>query len=109
MEKREKSRIPFNLNATFEYKNKKIDGQLDNLSLNGLFIITEEDIPESSKINVDLNLSGDTSNLTIKIAGEVMRNDTNGIAVKFNKVDLDSYIHLKNIISYNLVDDEVGE
>ena len=106
MEKREKSRVPFNLNATFKYKGNSIEGELDNLSLNGLYIKTGEEIPEYSKIDVNIELSGDTSMLMIKIAGEVIRNDDNGIAIKFSNIDLDSFIHLKNIISYNMVNED---
>ena len=105
MEKREKSRVPFHLKAIFDYKGETIKGKLDNLSMNGMFIKTDRQIPENSKINVTIELSGDTSKLSINITGTVIRYENDGIALTFNNLDLDSFIHLKNIISYNLTEE----
>ena len=40
----------------------------------------------------------------VKLSGTACRETENGIGFVFNKIDLDSYTHLMNIVSYNIDD-----
>jgi hypothetical protein len=42
----------------------------------------------------------------VNISGKVCRIVDNGIGFSFEKTDLDSYKHLKNIVTYNIDDAE---
>ena len=51
-------------------------------------------------------MEGTTSRLKIKVKGRVLRSDESGTAIVFKSVDIDSFIHLKNIVAYNEGDEE---
>jgi hypothetical protein len=71
-----------------------------------MFIKTGERIPPGETVEMTISLAGDTSTLTINLEGRVSRALEDGIALQYRKVDLDSFIHLRNIVSYNIGDAE---
>lgn len=56
---------------------------------------------DGHRVEVFLYLSGSTSQLTVEAKGKVLRSDDRGIAVQFDEIDLDSFIHLRNIVALN--------
>lgn len=108
MEKRKLSRVNFNIRALLSYKSLNFEGDVENLSLSGIFIKTGNklDIGLNETMDIKINMLGSSSDLIINLKGIVVRNDEKGIGLKFDKVDLDSFIHLKNIIAYNFGDED---
>lgn len=106
MEKRSLSRVLFGTKAVIRYRGTEFEGDVENLSLNGMFIKTQQEIPDGEVVEITIHLAGDTSSLSINIEGKVIRDDEKGIGLMYQKVDLDSFIHLRNIVSYNSVDSE---
>lgn len=104
MEKRCLSRVLFCTKAVVNYKGVEIDGEVDNLSLNGMFIKTRQKVPVGEMVEITMHLAGDSSSLTIGLEGKVIRTDESGIGIMYHKVDLDSFVHLRNIVSYNSAD-----
>ena len=105
MEDRQKTRVLFHVKASIKYNNATIEGDVDNLSINGMFMNTEKNIPENTTADFSIHLSGSSSKLNLNIKGRVIRKEDNGIAVSFLEMDLDSYAHLKNIIAMNKTDE----
>ncbi len=101
MEKRDATRIVFKVKAIVSVNGRKIRGNVENLSMTGMFLVTPENLPKAKKIDVEISLSGSTSRLKVRIKGSVVRSDTRGIALHFNEMDLDSFIHLRNILASN--------
>jgi uncharacterized protein YhfF len=52
-------------------------------------------------VNVEIHLSGTTSMLKVELKGRIVRAETRGMAIRFEEIDLDSFIHLRNIIAFN--------
>jgi len=102
MEKRVEKRINFNVTGSVRYNGTTCTGDIENLSMKGMFLKACNEIPLDTEVKVSINLSGASSELVIHIDGKVARSDGGGIAVIFEKIDLDSYTHLRNIISYNI-------
>jgi len=100
MDKRRATRVEFETSAVVNYRDRTITGTIENLSLKGLFLKTREIIPEGETAEVAIRLSGSTSELVIKVMAEVTRTDDTGIGLKFIEMELDSYVHLKNVIFY---------
>jgi hypothetical protein len=102
-EKRKLSRVLFSTEAEIKNSSYEYKGQVLDLSLNSAFIKTPslEMLQEKDPIKVKLLMSGVSTNSYIEIEGEVLRLDEEGIAVKFNSMDIDSFIYLKNIVAYN--------
>jgi hypothetical protein len=100
MEKRNCTRVLFQSEATVLYKDKTLRGEVENLSLNGLFLRVDDKIPLNEVVEVEMLLSGASSKLSINLQGLVVRQDDNGLAIQLMGMDLDSFIHFKNVIAY---------
>jgi len=112
-EHRRFSRVDFHIVAAVRAGDRQLAGTVENLSLRGMFIATDQQLPigEEAEISIALNDQPEEE-LIIDVSGRVTRVTSNGIAFAFDKIDLDSYVHLKNIIALNMgdaskVDDEM--
>ena len=72
-----------------------------DISLKGIYVLASSPLPAGTQCNVILRLSGSSSELSLMIDGEVVRNDSEGMAIRFRQMDIDALIHLKNILYYN--------
>lgn len=88
-------------------KEKGTDGReihSDNtrdISMKGLYCITDSPFPEGTECEVALRLSGDSSDLFLFMDAVVARAEKNGMGLNFTSIDIDSFYHLKNILYYN--------
>ncbi len=78
-----------------------------DISLKGLYLITDRRLPLGTICLLKLKLTGATSELVLDIKAKVVRTDDNGLAFLFEEIDLDSFYHLKNILYYNSGEPEV--
>lgn len=109
MNKRSFSRIHFQTEAVVQFQEKSIRGEVSNLSLNGAFIQTMQIIPLGENVDVRILLSGTSSELSVNVKGIVVRQDEAGLGIRFTGMDLDSFMHIKNIIAYNSEDASEAE
>jgi hypothetical protein len=58
-------------------------------------------VEEGSPCRMTIHLHGGSSELSFRLAGEVVRVDGDGAAVRFTGIDIDSFYHLRNIVYYN--------
>lgn len=101
MSDRKFSRVPFKIEAEVQSDKGIFYGDIRNLSLNGAFIAIPESLPVGEYVDLKVFLSQDKPVIAIDLEGYVVRTDPEGIAVKFSKVDLDSFTHLRNVIALN--------
>jgi hypothetical protein len=106
MSTRQFSRVPFRVVATVRSADRQFQGKVENLSMSGMLLVTEERLPEGEPVDITIVLTGTSPELSIDFTGRVSRAPENGIAFTFEKIDLDSYTHLKNIVAYNSDDAE---
>jgi hypothetical protein len=104
MEKRKHRRVRFEVTATVRADRTSIDGMVDNLSMKGMFLTTGETLPCDSPLEISITLSGSSSMLSIMLKGRAVRHTDKGVAIEFQEMDLDSFIHLRNIIAQNCDD-----
>ncbi len=100
MEKRNCTRVIFESEAIIIFQGQKLRGTVENLSLNGVLLKITEPIPVNETVEVEINLSATTSKLSVNVQGLVIRQDDRGLALQIVGMDLDSFIHYKNIITY---------
>lgn len=100
MEKRNCTRVIFESEAIIIFQGQKLRGTVENLSLNGVLLKITEPIPVNETVEVEINLSATTSKLSVNVQGMVIRQDDRGLALQIVGMDLDSFIHYKNIITY---------
>ena len=78
--------------------------RIRDISLGGLFIMTDEPLPLGAQCTVYLDLKGPASLLHIKVEGEVVRVEENGVGLVFTKMDADSLIHLHHLVKIHAQD-----
>ncbi|SDY26644.1 PilZ domain-containing protein [Tindallia californiensis] len=106
-EKRKVTRIEFHIKGKVKSRNINLIGQVHDLSLKGLFLKVEKPLEASllgEKVEVLIELMDHASNIEIQAEGSIVRMEENGIGIRLEHIDLDSFTHLKNIISYNAGD-----
>jgi hypothetical protein len=106
MEKRNTIRVPFHVRSVVKHGDSVIEGDVIDLSTGGMLFQTGGDIPVDEVVQVSLFLYGTSSNLSLNISGRVVRRSESGTAIKFTELDLDSFIHLRNIVSRNAFDEQ---
>ncbi len=103
-ERRQSTRVAFTATATIRLKGTTYtDCATENLSTKGVFIngVSVSPQQEGERCDVELRLSGASSDLVVRMQGRVVRSQPEGVAVQFEEIDLDSFYHLKNIVYYN--------
>lgn len=98
------SRVNFQVSATISTATRRFHGQVENLSMNGMFMVTNEQLQPGEAVDISIVLNGTSPEIDIAISARVSRIVAEGIAFTFDKIDLDSYTHLKNIVTYNIDD-----
>jgi hypothetical protein len=76
-------------------------GMVDNLSMKGIFISTNEVVPSDILLEISIVLSGTSSLLSIKAKGFALRQTDTGVAIEFREMDIDSFVHLRNVVALN--------
>jgi hypothetical protein len=79
-----------------------IQGQLDNVSFNGLLLRCEAAVPEHTPCLVILHLDGGQGGPTIEAQGVVIRTESHGLGIQFTElIGAESAQHLRNLVLYN--------
>jgi hypothetical protein len=105
------SRVLFHIEATVKFGDQQFVGNVENLSLHGMFLLTNGKLAIGDEVAITIALNDHPEN-KLEIDGKVVRITENGIAFIFEKIDFDSYAHLKRIVEFNTddadsIDDEV--
>ena len=106
MSTRKFSRVNFRVDATITSEERQFHGEVKDLSMSGMYMLTSERLNLNDPVDVTIILTGASPEIKVKFSGEVIRVDELGIGFSFKKMCLDSYTHLKNIIAYNSDDAE---
>ncbi|CAH2032086.1 PilZ domain-containing protein [Trichlorobacter ammonificans] len=106
MSTRKFSRVGFHVMATVSSGGRSFQGRVSNLSMNGMLLETEEQLPMGEVVDITISLPGTEPEITVAFTGRVCRLTEGDIAFRFEMIDLDSYTHLRNIVSYNMADAE---
>ena len=102
-ERRGKTRVHFKTQVIIKADESKIVSEANSkdISINEIFIKTENKIPVGTPCDIEILLTGTSSRLALRIKGKVTRQDASGLGISFDSMDIDSHFHLKNIIMYN--------
>jgi hypothetical protein len=101
MEQRKHGRVDFHAEAEVKCRDTVMNGKIKNLSMQGMFLDTDCRLSEDDALEITIRLTGASSQLSINLIGRVVRQADNGMAIAFKEMDLDSFIHLRNVVSHN--------
>ena len=105
MEKRNFTRVRVRTLAVVKGQLTEIKGEVEDLSLKGVRLKTSPKLDLDTDVQIKIFFKNGFSKLWVEISGIVTRNEDNGMVIQFTRMSLDSYIHLRNVIS-NLLDDQ---
>ena len=107
-ERRKKTRVNFTTEVIVKTDKSEIaaEANSEDISLKGIFIRTETKIPVGTPCEMEILLTGTSTRLALRINGVITRQDEYGLGIAFDSMDLDSFMHLKNIVLYNATDPE---
>jgi hypothetical protein len=103
MEKRKLTRIVFHMEASLIHNGRNFAASVENISLKGAYVKTHDvfNIELNEKIDMILYIKGESTTVEVNTKAVILRNEEKGTAILFDSLDLDSFIHLRNIIAYN--------
>jgi hypothetical protein len=104
MEKRNFSRVRFRVGTVIKWQDNIYKGDVENLSLQGMLARITETIPDGEEVAITIYLSGTSPQIPINLQGEVIRCSEIGLALRFIRMNTDSFIHLRNIMAHNTGD-----
>ncbi|MDH5672188.1 MAG: PilZ domain-containing protein [Myxococcales bacterium] len=82
----------------------EILGRARDLSANGFFVETAGSADAGSEGEIEISFGDRGGAMQVHARGRVVRATADGLAVSMTEVDLDSYHHLRNLITYNAHD-----
>ena len=100
MDKRRFTRVDFTINALVKYDETSFRGEVDNLSLHGIFIKTDRDVPLGTQADIIICLTEMQPEIVISLTAKAIRSVAGGVGFQFDRIDVESFSHLRSIISY---------
>ncbi|MGI6393474.1 MAG: PilZ domain-containing protein [bacterium] len=101
MGKRKMSRVDFKIDAVINRNNTKKICSVRNLSLAGMYLVTDIDIVSGDNIDITVKVASGSTSGEIELSGIVVRKEHDGFALEFLDLPLDSYLFLRNVVVYN--------
>ena len=109
MEKRNFTRVDFTIHARLTVDGRTFDGEVGNISLRGIFIRNLTTVPVGTEADITISLSSVQPDIAINIVAVAVRSAEEGTGFEFSKVDVESFTHLRNIVSYASCDENIME
>ena len=108
--RRKRTRVQFSVTVEITADEKYIvSGKSRDISLKGIYVITDEKLPVNTHCELGINLTGSSSQLALRMKGKVTREGTDGFGIEFLEMESDSFYHLRQIVLYNSPDPSVVE
>jgi hypothetical protein len=101
MNTRNFTRVNYTVGASIRYGNEVVICNTDNLSLRGLYLKTEHDIPLNIPVNVTVYHSNKES---LKVNANVVWREGDGVGLHINNLNVNSFVQLRNIVTENSID-----
>ena len=104
-EKRNFSRVDFKVSALLQSEGVALKGEVKDVSLHGLYLATDQELPIGTPVEITIYLSATDDPVVINVSGTVARLMPGGIGCSFDKMDVESFAHLRSVISYQVGDE----
>lgn len=82
------SRLPIHLEATITFNGTVIEGELDNISLKGVFVRTAQKVPLHDPVIITIYHHSKDRQIC-RMRGHIVRETPEGIALEFDRTILD--------------------
>jgi len=96
MNNRHFTRVKYSVGAWISYGNEVLFCNTDNVSLRGIFLKIDHEIPLDIPVHVTVYNSNQPS---LRVNARVIRKENNGVGLKINYLDVNSFVQLRKIIT----------
>lgn len=96
MENRGFTRVGYSVGASVRYGDNVIIGNTENVSLRGMYLKTDDEIPFNIPVHVTVYCSSMTS---LKFNAKAVRSETDGVGLQITNLNVNSFLKLRDIIS----------
>lgn len=101
-DKRKRSRVQAGVEAVLTCGGQeKHPIRIRNVSLKGVLCNPEPELEHLKRCHLHFTLSGD---IRFSVEARVIRHDESGLAMDFEGMDEEAFMHLRNIVRYNAPD-----
>ena len=90
------TRVNYSVGASIMYGNEMAMCNTDNLSLRGMYLKTDHDIPLNVPVHVTVYHASQSS---LKVNAMVVRKEANGVGLEINSLNSDSFAQLRDIVA----------
>ena len=96
MNKRHFTRVDYSVGASVSYGNEVFFCNTDNLSLRGMFLKTDHEIPLDIPVHVTVYRDSQSS---LRVNARVVRKEGYGFGLRINYLDVNSFVQLRKIVT----------
>jgi hypothetical protein len=98
MKNRKFTRANCSFGASIRYGNELAICNADNLSLHGMYLKTDHDLPLNAPVNVTVYKSNHSS---LKVNARVVRKEASGVGIEISSLNANSFAQLRDIVAEN--------
>ena len=98
-EQRSFTRVPFQAEVLVNVNGERYRGKTDNLSLYGLFVQLQYKPDLETEVEVTIPIADQSEERYVGVSGTIARQDGNGVGIRFQQLDVDTFIEIKNIVT----------
>src|SRR6266496_2575018 len=96
MEKRHFTRVEFSGCASVRHDGQVFFCDTKNVSLQGLFIETEQELPLNAAVEITIYYSPDSS---FHLNADVVHCEEMGLGMQIKRIDVHSFVHLRDVVA----------
>jgi PilZ domain len=104
MEKRNFTRVDFSDCASVRHDNQVFFGDIKNMSLQGMFIQTNQELSLDTVVEITVYRPPDSS---FRVQANVVRCEENGLGLQIKGIDVNSFVHLRDLVTTQCKDHEL--
>ncbi|TWJ19102.1 PilZ domain-containing protein [Geobacter argillaceus] len=104
MEKRNFTRVKLNADVSLECDGSSLSGEVDDISLKGMYVRTSMLVPLSKPVRVTVT---DYPYADIGLDARVIRLGGNGVGLEIHKMTVESFVRLRDLIMHQAADPDV--
>lgn len=90
------TRVSHSVGVSVRYDNSTVTCRTFNLSLCGMYLKTDFDLPLHAPVNVTVHHQ---ENSIVKVNACVVRKEPDGVGLQINSLSADSFMHLRDIVA----------
>ena len=104
MQKRNFTRVEFAECASVKHEDQIIFADIKNMSLQGLFVKTGQEIPLNALVEITIYNSPNSS---VLLNANVVRREENGIGMQIKGMDVHSFVYLRDVVAKQCNDQDL--